>query len=145
MSRPGVERAMSRPRFTKTVPILLLCLAAALPNCEKDRPDGSGAAKAPQEAPDIPIDVMPKLVSNPAPSYPEEARLRREEGTVFVKALVGADGQVAQVAVDETKPAPAALTRAALDAVKQWRFEPATAKGKPVEVWIAVPVRFRLQ
>jgi outer membrane biosynthesis protein TonB len=31
-----------------------------------------------------------------------------------------------------------------VDAVKQWIFEPAKAKGKPVAIWIAVPVNFKL-
>jgi TonB family protein len=46
--------------------------------------------------------------------------------------------------VGDTKVVKSVLgfDQAAIDAVRQWKFKPAMAKGKPVAVWVAVPVRF---
>ena len=95
--------------------------------------------------PTIPVDEMPKLVQSPSVSYPEEAKAKGEQGTVYVKALVGKDGSVTEAMVDPEKPVSSLLAKAAVDAVKQWKFTPATFKGTPVAVWIVVPVSFRLK
>jgi protein TonB len=96
-----------------------------------------------REAPMIPVDVMPKLLAS-AVKYPEEARDKGLEGLVRVKAFVGKDGKVIEAAVDAGQSGPPVLEKAAVDAVRQWTFEPARAKGEPVEIWIVVPVNFRL-
>jgi protein TonB len=128
---------------------LLGCLSfAAGWSCTKEPPArdpaNSGIAnEAAVEAPELPIDVMPKVVKASV-SYPEEARIRGEEGIVYVKALVGKDGKVTEAVVDPAQPASAVLGKAAVEAVGQWSFEPAKAKGEPVAIWIVVPVNFKL-
>jgi TonB family protein len=69
--------------------------------------------------------------------YPGEAR-SAVRGIVMVKALVGKDGRVTEAAVDTSQAASPALSKAAVEAVRGWRFEPARSKGDPVEVWIVV-------
>lgn len=96
------------------------------------------------DAPTIPIDVMPKVLAAPV-AYPDEARRDGVQGMVLVKALVGKDGHVKEASVDLEKPAPEILAKAAVEAVRQWTFEPGKAKGEPQEVWIVVPVNFKLQ
>ena len=63
------------------------------------------------------------------------------DGTVLVQALVGKDGKVHDVRVQKSIPM---LDASAIAAVKQWVFKPALSNNKPVAVWVAVPVRFRL-
>lgn len=131
-----------------------MCLGvAALVSCAKEEvarePQGSGSAKEPARAAqgeriELPVDVMPKLVKAEI-EYPEEARTRGEQGIVFVMALVGKDGRVRDASVDPQKPASPLLAGAAVEAVKKWTFEPAMAKGEPVEIWIVVPVNYKLQ
>ena len=104
---------------------------------------GETAGEAARKPPEIPIDVMPRVLDAPI-SYPDEARNRGEEGTVYVQALVDKDGKVTQAVIESAEPASDVLGKAALDGVKQWTFEPAEAKGEPVEVWIIVPVKFKL-
>lgn len=136
----------------KRIPALALlgCLSiVAATSCVREEPGkespGSGSAgSASQDAPQIPIDVWPKLLAAPI-SYPEEARLRGEEGTVLVKALVGPEGRVTEASLEPQQTASAVLGKAAVDAVLQWSFEPAQSKGEPVAVWIVVPVKFRFQ
>ena len=96
-----------------------------------------------QEAPEIPVDVMPKVIKAIV-DYPEEARSRGEQGIVQVKALVGKDGKVTEASVNPTQPVSDVLAKAAVAAVKQWTFEPGKQKGEPVAVWIVVPVNFKL-
>ncbi len=129
--------------------VLVICLgAASVLSCarEKAAPDAArpgAAAPAPREAPTIPVDVMPKLLTAPV-TYPEEARARGEEGIVQVKALIGKDGRVIETAMEPGQTAPEALGKAAVESVKGWTFDPARAKGEPVEIWVVVPVRYRL-
>ena len=124
-------------------------LAAGIGSCGKQKeespPGGSRIpAQASETVPDVPIDEMPRLLTAPV-VYPEEARARGEQGMVYIKALVGKDGRVTEAVVDPNRPAPDVLSKAAVDAVTSWTFEPAQSKGQPVAVWIVVPVNFKLQ
>ena len=76
-----------------------------------------------------------------APAYPDSARAAGIEGAVVVRALVGSDGHVLRVEIETSVPG---LDAAALAAVKQWRYKPATVNGKPRAVWVGVPVTFHL-
>ena len=77
------------------------------------------------------------------PDYPVEAYRRREEGTVLVGATVGADGRPADVAVVR-RSGSRELDQAAVDAVRQWHFEPAVRGGREVAAEVQVPVTFRI-
>jgi TonB family protein len=88
------------------------------------------------------VEELPEAITKVPPVYPELARRADVEGVVLVQALVGRDGRVKDTRV--VKPIPA-LNEAAVAAVRQWVFKPALAGGKPVAVWVAIPVRFTLQ
>ena len=77
------------------------------------------------------------------PDYPVEAYRRREEGTVLVSATVGVDGQPASVEVLR-RSGSRELDQAAVDAVRQWTFEPAIRGGREVAAEVQVPVTFRI-
>ena len=81
---------------------------------------------------------------NPAPAYPLIARRNGEQGTVTLRVLVARDGATARVSVERSS-GYAHLDRSALEAVREWRFVPAREQGEPVEVWMLVPIAFRLQ
>lgn len=107
---------------------------------------------APQPAPTAPppsmrapgvADVAAVPISSPAPSYPRRAMQRRETGTVRVQVQVGLDGRPSDVRVLESSESRD-LDRAALDAVRKWRFRPAQRNGQPVEATVVVPIAFRL-
>ena len=86
---------------------------------------------------DVHVDELPEAVKKVAPAYPSD--MRPAEGTVLVQALVLEDGSVGDVRVVKSVPL---LDEAAMACVRQWRFKPARAAGRPVAVWVAVPVRF---
>lgn len=83
-----------------------------------------------------------KLLRHVKPEYPENARKLGIEGTVFLQAVIRMDGAPGSVQVRST-PDPA-LAAAAVDAVRQWRYEATLLNGKAVEVVTAVTVNFRL-
>ena len=78
------------------------------------------------------------------PPYPESARREGAQGTTRLRFEVLATGGVGQVVVDQSAGHPD-LDRAAIEAVRQWRFEPARRGTEPVTVWVTLPVRFELR
>jgi len=95
-----------------------------------------------EQQPTTEVDSVPEPVQKVTPRYPEAARIAGVDGTVMVQALVGVDGAVRDTRIAHSIPM---LDDAAVEAVKQWRFTPAIAKDKPVEIWVAVPVHFSLR
>jgi protein TonB len=79
------------------------------------------------------------------PTYPELARKAKIEGKVFLQAVVTKTGQVAEVTLLRCNRPGLGFEESAIEAVKQWRYEPATQNGKPVDVFITVVVDFTLQ
>lgn len=87
------------------------------------------------------VEELPEPISKPQPEYPDIARDAGVEGTVLVQALIGKDGKVMKTQVTKSVPM---LDDAAQAAVKKWVFKPALSNNKPVIVWVAVPVAFKL-
>ena len=119
-----------------------LALAALLLFCMS----GTGLA-GPQTAQDKPVKATgdikpPKLIKSVDPVYPEEARKQGIEGLVILEATVDVEGKVQDVKV--LRPVPA-LNQAAIDAVKQWVYEPTIIDGKPTPVVFTVTVNFKLK
>jgi protein TonB len=107
-------------------------------------------AGPPSDAPDAagPIRVggavvAPVRIHDPRPLYTEVARKARIQGVVILQAVIDREGNVTEVTV--LKPLPFGLSEAAVDAVRQWRFKPATLNGRPVTVYYNLTVNFSLQ
>ncbi len=86
----------------------------------------------------------PTLVRRVPPNYPPEARRRGLEGLVLLEAVLDVEGNVEpNVKVLTSVPE---LDRAAIEAVRQWRFQPARGRdGSPVRVILEIPIRFVLR
>lgn len=80
-------------------------------------------------------------IDTPTPAYPPELACADVGGQVVVRLTVGTDGRPGEVVLVESSRQPA-LDAAALEAVKTWRFEPATRAGQPTTSKINVPVTF---
>jgi periplasmic protein TonB len=82
-----------------------------------------------------------KLTNKVQPMYPPLARQTRISGTVRLHAIIGKNGSVEQLEVMSGHPL---LVQSALDAVKQWKYQPTTLNGEPVEVDTTIDVIFSL-
>jgi TonB family protein len=85
----------------------------------------------------------PERIYAPDPVYPEEARQARVQGVVILQTIIDNLGKVTNVKV--LKGLPSGLTEAAVEAVSQWKFNPATLEGKPVSVYYMVTITFSVQ
>ena len=85
----------------------------------------------------------PTLLREVKPQYSEEGRRRGVEGDVIMEAVVRVDGTVGDVRV--LRGLGAGLDSRAVDAVRQWQFQPARRFGTPVDVLVEVAVEFRLR
>jgi TonB family protein len=84
----------------------------------------------------------PEIIHSVAPVYTELARRARVSGTVIVEAIIDEQGDVVNVRV--LKGQPMGLDQAAVDAIRTWKFKPATLEGKPVKVYYVLTVNFQV-
>ena len=86
--------------------------------------------------------IAPRPIFTPDPEYTEEARKSRHQGTCVLWIVVGTDGRAREIRV--MRILGFGLDEKAIEAVKQWKFEPATKDGRAVAVQVNVEVTFRL-
>ena len=96
-------------------------------------------------APVAPVDREANVVEDfrtlAPPRYPADAIESRISGKVVMRVLVGADGSVKDVVVEESVPV-GVFDAASVEAARKWRFNPAIEGGQPVDGWVRVPVEF---
>jgi protein TonB len=140
LSAPVVSRAKIAPQSGDADP----SLGTSMPSAGAESLSSLSAnAKEPVAPVEVGGDVKAaRLVKSVPPVYPAVARSQRIAGNVSLDAVVGTDGNVSTMKV---LSGPAMLHRAALDAVKQWHYEPAMLDGKPTASHLTVIVQFRLQ
>lgn len=93
---------------------------------------------------DQPASFTAAYLNNPPPPYPPMSRRLGEEGRVIVRVALDALGKVVEVGLERSS-GHRRLDRAAVDAVRAWRFEPARSGGRAVAASVLVPVDFRLE
>jgi protein TonB len=87
------------------------------------------------------IDQKPNVIHQPGAVYPAAMRAKKVEGVVSILFVVDPTGKVVNPRVERsTHPA---FEKPALDAVKQWKFEPAVRAGQRVPCKMRVPIRFQ--
>jgi len=82
-----------------------------------------------------------KLVQQPRPVYPPLAKEARISGVVRLNAIIGKDGTVQDLTIASGHPL---LVPAAMEAVKQWVYQPTLLNGQAVEVVTQIEVNFTL-
>lgn len=97
-----------------------------------------------------PVLAKPPLISRPMqgylihrvePTYPNIAKIAGVQGAVLIKAVISTEGRIEQAQVISGSPW---LSKAALDAIQQWRYRPYYLNDKPVEVETEITVMFTL-
>lgn len=84
----------------------------------------------------------PRLASKVLPVYPSSARQIGLEGKVVIDTVIDPTGKVTNMKVVSGPPL---LQRAALDAVRNWKYDPSYLNDKPVAVQMFITVEFRLR
>jgi TonB family protein len=108
---------------------------------------GLGVTSKQPAAPAAPVAVggdvkQAKLISSVPPEYPALARAQRVSGGVTIDALIDTNGRVTTMKVIS---GPTLLREAAMDALRQWKYQPAMLDGKAVPMHLTVTLQFRLQ
>jgi protein TonB len=98
--------------------------------------DDSGAGSA--------FDVDAAYLHNPRPVYPQASRSLGEQGQVRLRVHVNTDGTVLELAVAQSS-GHERLDKAALSAVRAWRFQPAQRQAQQADAWVLVPISFALR
>ncbi len=148
-ARPPVEEPAPAPE--DVVPPATVTEAPRTPLAPVAPPAAPAAPTAPAAA--SPKAAPPPVVAarydaaylhNPRPAYPRLSRHRREEGQVVLRVRVLSDGRAETVEIAESSNHPR-LDKAALEAVREWRFVPARQGETAVDSWLRVPIVFRLE
>ena len=139
----GIDRPFRRPRV-KSEPVTqsqpLVEQEVTAPPKPLDAPPPT---QAPVGTPD-PVEARPAPLHNPSPRYPRLAQERNIEGTVKLELTVAATGEVLSAVVIQSSGS-SLLDKAALAAVDEWRFEPGTRDGAPVEMKLPWRLLFSLK
>ncbi len=105
-------------------------------------PDGQRAATAPRTPAKESGEASEKrLIHRVEPEYPPEARAQHIQGSVVLDVQIGGDGAVRNIAVVE---GDRMLADAAVQAVRQWRYQPFSVNGQPGEMQTRITIRFTL-
>src|SRR5579863_7477675 len=154
---PGGPGGPGKKRLPRAAWFVLLVVAAILAaifwwrwnrgweELESGLPNHATTGDAPKaQAPEVqvPADEMQKLlVHRLDPEYPAAARQEKVQGVILLDVVVGRDGSVLET---RALNGPEVLARAAMDAVRWWKFEPYSVQGKPAVVETTVAVEFKL-
>lgn len=93
----------------------------------------------------VAVEVEPKVITKVLAKYPELARKANVEGIVYLDLLVDKEGRVRDIQILKASGSNVGFEEAALEAIKQWTFSPAIQNGKPVAVWMSLPIKFEVK
>jgi TonB family protein len=103
------------------------------------RGDDSSPTQKPEAM--VPADVMQKLIIHRVePVYPPDAKKQGIEGVIAIDIVVGRDGSVLSM---HPLNGPEVLARAAMEALRWWKFEPYRIAGQPAVVGTTMAVEFK--
>jgi protein TonB len=135
-TQPVVRQPIYRQPVRRTLPITRQAVSSA--------PVRTTTRPAPQASTGVVREAAPLYQSNPPPEYPRMAKRRGLEGLVTLEAKIDRNGRVEELRLF-TGSGHSILDKAALKAVRDWRFSPGTVGGKAQSMWVKVPVRFELR
>jgi protein TonB len=151
ISLPAPQEAKPTPQLQRTpVPAKPQPAPAEKPEIADTVTEETVAAAASTES--APAEAQPEYsqplynaayLNNPPPVYPLAARRRGIEGTVMVRAQIQEDGHCLQADLSKSS-GHEMLDKAAVAAVRSWRFVPAKRGTQTIVAWVEVPITFRL-
>ena len=137
--------APAAPELSNGIPGGIGLQGRGIPNSIGDSLNAAAPPPAPVPVPTHPIRISNwaagNLVYRVQPQYPEIARQARIQGPVQLRAIISKSGTIENLVVESGPPM---LVRAAINAVRQWRYRPYLLNGEPVEVETEITVNFVL-
>ncbi|WP_235425749.1 energy transducer TonB [Cellvibrio mixtus] len=124
---PPSERAVKAPEPPPPQPV--------------EQPIQPAKEAEPTPAPVLPPNADASQLNNPAPAYPNLSRRLGEKGTVVLEILVKANGTVGEVKM-KSSSGYKRLDDAAINAIKKWKFIPASQAGIAIDYWYEIPFEF---
>jgi TonB family protein len=148
----NVTEKQQEVRGVRRVVIVAACAALGLATCGSALALGmhanaasggsdSNATKAPRQVTVPAGEMAHNLLTKVVPIYPPAAKKARIQGKVVLSGVIGTDGNVESLRV---LSGPQELQQSALDAVRQWTYQPYLVNGEPVEVETTVNVIYSL-
>lgn len=92
----------------------------------------------------VPVEIQAEMIFEAPLEYPRLAKQAGMEGIVWVKALVGKDGEVKKAMVGKSSGSQAGFDEAAVAQAYKCKYKPAIQNGRPVAVWVTYKVEFNL-
>jgi len=138
---PGDEPAPSVEVFSKAIPAGG-SISGLVPGAPRTVPASAlSPVQPPKPATNGGRVKPPRLLNSAPPVYPPVARQRKMEGEVTIEATIDASGRVAATRIVS---GPALFHQAALDAMRNWKYQPATLNDQPVSADVLVVLKFRI-
>jgi protein TonB len=138
----------SPPTISLSIPVISITAdapspPAAAPLVAETRTMQASEASAPLHASVVPPRYDMAYLRNPAPVYPSLSRRLKEHGRVMLRVLVSAAGEAQEVEVRDSSGSER-LDRAAVEAVRRWKFVPAFRGSEAITAYAIVPILFAL-
>jgi len=144
ISRPHVPSKAAAPVFMDEVTIVSKTIPAVkINNAQISKTAIDTIAKPIMPAPLPPV-LPPKVIYKVMPVYPLSALEKGSEGTVILSVYIGASG-IPDKIENKISSGSDELDASAINAVSQWRFEPAARGGQIIDCRFDVPVSFRIK
>jgi TonB family protein len=134
--------AAAFPVGAETPPAVMRAAEAARPIRTSQTPEAPADPKEPRR---IGGDVQrPVKISGDPPVYPESAKAAKEQGVTILESVIDTTGKIDLSRTTVLKSSYPDLDQAALEAVKNWTFQPATLDGEPVTVFYTLTINFQV-
>jgi len=91
----------------------------------------------------VPVEVLPEMIFEQKPVYPEKAIKAGIEGIVWIRSLIDKDGSVVESIIGKSSGSEL-LNKSALKSAKECKFKPALQNENPVATWVTYKVDFNL-
>lgn len=145
---PPPKPAPVRPRPEPRMIVAEMEAPAAIEAAVPETAPAEETPPAPEPEPAAPPPITPPnfvaaYLDNPPPAYPASSRRLTETGTVTLRVRVSAEGRADAVEIAQSSGF-ARLDRAAIDAVRRWKFVPAKQGDQAVPAVVLVPINFDL-
>jgi protein TonB len=146
VEKPPVQRPTPRPsRAAIPVPVARETPPATLDNPGDARPSPPAApvSSVPATAP-VPVSREVEYLYNPSPAYPSRARRMGMEGEVLIRTRILLSGSCDELELVRSSGFEV-LDQAAMEAIRRWRFRPASRGDELIISRVEIPVVFRLE